>query len=159
MSPSRTSTVLATRAAVAPAPEREPRRADPNERGERPALRVVPSTPARRSVGPVVFLAGLALFGSLFGLAVFHAMLVQSQSSLDELDAEITTARAHREELRLDIAELEAPERILAEARDRGMVPAEDVVVLDGTADSETDGPDTDGPDTDGEAEAEGADG
>jgi hypothetical protein len=149
MSPARPSTVLAG-SMPSPAPGREPRRPLPDERGDRPALHVVPPAPARRRVGPVVFLAGLALFGSLFGLAVFHAMLVQSQFSLDELDAEITTARARSEELRLDIAELEAPERILAEAEAQGMIPAEGVVVLDGTM--STDG-------TEGEAGGEVADG
>lgn len=123
--------------AAAPVPS--PRRSREEAPEERPELRVVPEPRPRRGVGVVVFLAGVALFASLFGLAVFHAMLVQSQSTLDDLDSEITAARARSEELRLDIAELESPDRILDEARDQGMVPASDVVVLDalGTSDTE----------------------
>jgi len=126
VSPARATARLGARTAVAPEPRRGEQVPD-----DRPELRVVPETRRRKGVGVVVFLAGVALFGSLFGLAVFHTMLVQSQSTLDDLDARITEARAHREELRLDIADLEAPDRILDEAREQGMVPADDVVVLE----------------------------
>jgi cell division protein FtsL len=79
-----------------------------------------------------VLLAGLALFASLFGLAVFHTMLVGSQSTLDRIEADLVEAEAETEQLRLDIAELEAPERILDVAtEDLGMVPPGEVVTLD----------------------------
>jgi cell division protein FtsL len=126
------STVRATHRTVDGATA--PQRREPTTRETpRPALRVVPR-PRGRGVGVVVFLATTALFASLFGLAVFHTMLVQSQSDLDELDAEITEAEATTEQLRLRIAQNESPERILDRAEDIGMTPAEDTVVLDATA-------------------------
>ena len=63
------------------------------------------------------------LFASLFGLAVFHTVLVQGQAQLDRLDARVASQEATAQELRLGVAELEAPSRIVAEAQDRlGMV-------------------------------------
>jgi cell division protein FtsL len=134
VTPARTGTA---RRLDAPGRARRPPVARPLE-AQRPELQVVPH-PRRRGVGVVVFLAASALFASLFGLAVFHTMLVQSQSTLDELDAEITEAEATTEQLRLDIAEAEAPERILEEAERLGMVPAEDIVVLDASPSTQPD--------------------
>jgi hypothetical protein len=157
----------AERAAARALAEPRPRRAgEESDLADRPDLRVVPEARPRR-VGVVVFLAGVALFGSLFGLAVFHAMLVQSQSTLDDLDGRLTEARGQSEELRLEIAELEAPDRILDEARDRGMIPADDVVVLDATdgagddagSASTSSAPTAGAPTADGEPNGEGAEG
>lgn len=97
----------------------------------RPDLRVVPRTKRRGGVGVVVYLAGVALFASLLGLAVFQTFLVQSQSTLDQLDDRIVAEQERTEELRLQVAQLEAPDRILSVAtEDLGMIPAQDVVVL-----------------------------
>jgi cell division protein FtsL len=99
----------------------------------RPELTVVPDGRSRLGVGLVVGLAVIALFASLLGLAVFHTMLVESQAELDSLDAEIRAAEERTEDLRVEITEAEAPERILDAAERLGMVPAGDVVVLDAT--------------------------
>jgi cell division protein FtsL len=123
------STARALRTAAAEPDGLEPRRRDRRP----PDLQVVEDARRHRGgVAFVVFLAGSALFASLFGLAVFHAMLVQGQSTIDSLDAQISEARSERDRLRLDLAEKEAPERILATALDElGMLPPDDVVVLD----------------------------
>jgi cell division protein FtsL len=113
------------------APKRVPAPRAP--RVERPELTVVPAGRSRLGVGLVVVLAVVALFASLPGLAVFHTMLVESQAELDTLDAEIRTAEEQAEDLRVEITEAEAPERILEAAERLGMVPAGDVVVLDAT--------------------------
>jgi cell division protein FtsL len=118
-------------AAGVAAPKRAPAREV--ERDERPDLQVVPAGRSRIGVGLVVGLAVVALFASLLGLAVFHTMLVESQSELDALDAEIQAAEDRTEDLRVEITEAEAPEHILEEANRMGMVPAGDVVVLDAT--------------------------
>jgi cell division protein FtsL len=119
------------RVASAPAPRRGTELAPPVD--ERPDLQVVPAGRSRVGVGAVVVLAVVALFASLLGLAAFHTMLVESQSELDALDAEIQTAEQRTDELRVEITEAEAPEHILREAERQGMLPAGDVVVLDAT--------------------------
>jgi cell division protein FtsL len=67
------------------------------------------------------------LFAALFAVAVSHALLIEGQAQLDRLDAEAAEQQARYERLRVDVAELESPERILADARALGMVPADDV--------------------------------
>jgi cell division protein FtsL len=79
--------------------------------------------------------AGVALtvaaFAALFGVAVSHALLIESQSSVDELNQTVAAEQARYEKLRLAVAELESPQRIMTEAQDRlGMVPAGEVVWL-----------------------------
>jgi cell division protein FtsL len=101
----------------------------------------------------------VSLFGALFGVAVSHAMLIESQMDLEQLDERASSEQARYERLRLDVAQLESPDRIAREAQDRlGMVPADDVVWLtpdqpapadDGDGDGRTgDGEDGDAPDT-----------
>lgn len=124
----RVTTGLLRGGADAPVPARLP--------GRPPDLRVVTGRrPRRRMVGVVVTLASLALFASLFGLAVFHAMLVGGQSTIDDLEAELVTARAETEQLRLEVADLEAPEHVLVVAGDLGMVPPSEVITLTPPAD------------------------
>jgi cell division protein FtsB len=78
----------------------------------------------------------LALVGSvgiaaLFALAAFHAMLASGQAQLDQLESRVGDAQARYESLRLDVAELEAPDRIVREAQERlGMVPPPGVTYL-----------------------------
>jgi hypothetical protein len=96
-------------------------------------LRVVPD--ARRRALRITPRAGVvltvSLFGALFGVAVSHAMLIESQMDLEQLDERAAAEQARYERLRRDVAELESPDRIVREAQDRlGMVPAEDVVFL-----------------------------
>ena len=77
-----------------------------------------------------VVLTILAFVG-LFAVAVCHALLIERQASIDELDARVAEEQARYEELSLDVAELESPERIRTEATGRlGMVPAGETVWL-----------------------------
>jgi hypothetical protein len=79
----------------------------------------------------VVLFTGAGLVVSLFALAAFHAMLASGQAELDRLEQRVGDARARYESLRLDVAELEAPSRIVREAQERlGMVPPPDVTYL-----------------------------
>jgi cell division protein FtsL len=85
----------------------------------------------RRAMSVVAALASVALFVSLFGLAVFHTYLVENQRDLDRLDTRISAADAQTEQLRLQYAELEAPDRIMQVATDKlGMVVPQQVVTL-----------------------------
>jgi len=89
----------------------------------------------RRRVRLVMFGGGLLLVFGLFALAASHAMLASGQAKLDRLHAEVDDAQARYQSLRLDVAELEAPERIVREAQERlGMVPPPDVTYLSPSA-------------------------
>jgi cell division protein FtsL len=115
------------RAQVQPAPEKEaPRtrhlRVVPDVRRRALRLRISPRTGVVLTV---------SLFGALFGVAVSHAVLIESQMDLEQLDERAATEQARYERLRLEVAELESPDRIVREAQGRlGMVPAEDMVWL-----------------------------
>ena len=70
-------------------------------------------------------------FVALFAVAACHALLIERQASIDELDARVASEQARYEELSREVSELEAPERIRTEAIDRlGMVRASEVVWL-----------------------------
>jgi hypothetical protein len=85
----------------------------------RPQFRLTPKTGVTLTV---------LLFGALFGVATSHALLIQSQTKLDEMDKEAADEQARYEQNRADVAELESPDRIIAAAREQGMVdPAETV--------------------------------
>jgi cell division protein FtsL len=109
--------------------------------GRRLALRISPRTGVVLTV---------LLFVALFGVAVSHALLIESQVHLDQLDEQVAAEQTRYERLRHDVSELESPDRIVGEASDRlGMVPADELVWLapdegttgDGTAgDPEGDG-------------------
>jgi cell division protein FtsB len=76
---------------------------------------------------------GLAAVALLvpFALAGAHAVLVSGQDRLDHLESDVDAARARYAESRLQVAELEAPERIVREAKDRlGMVQPDRVIYL-----------------------------
>jgi hypothetical protein len=71
------------------------------------------------------------LFAALFCVAVSHALLIGGQARVDDLDQQVAAEQARYAELRRDVAELEAPQRILSEATDKlGMVPGGDPVWL-----------------------------
>lgn len=116
-------------------------------------LRVVrEGTRLRLSPRAGVVLTILAFVG-LFAVAVCHALLIERQAALDELDAEVAAEQARYEELSLEVAELKSPARIRTEAMERlGMVPAGDVVWLTpdepAPADDEADDEPEDSPDT-----------
>lgn len=117
-----------------PAPARIP--PSDRRRDARPDLRVV--TDARvvaakrqRRLRVLVLLVGFVMAVSLFALAAFHAVLATGQAELDRIEGEVSDAQSQYERLRLDVAELEAPSRIVREAQTRlGMVPPPDITYL-----------------------------
>lgn len=112
-----------------------PDRVEREER-RRPHLRVVDDQVAadrkRRSAGGLLgTLVVVLLFASVFGVVVFQVFLVQSQSHLDQLDRDIAKQEARAKDLRLQTADLEAPDRIVKDAQSRlGMIAPGDVVYL-----------------------------
>ena len=120
----------------------KPRRTPPNGPGvrqlhqrrlERSRVRGGP----RRGPAPdrplrLALVAGAILtVGTIFGAAIFHVLLIQSEFRLDHLNKEAAKAEARYETLRLDVAQLSAPERIVATAQQRlGMVVPPQVAYL-----------------------------
>jgi cell division protein FtsL len=116
----------------------------PANRRARPALRLSPRTGV---------LLTILLFVALFGVAVSHALLIEGQAKVDDLDQQVAAEQARYEELRREVAELEAPQRILGEATGKlGMVPAGDPVWLSpdepAPTDDLPDDPPSESPDT-----------
>lgn len=133
-------------------PQVQPRR-DGSDRAR--DLRVVRPTRARLglrlSPRAGVVLTVLA-FVALFAVAVCHALLIEGQASVDELDRDVAAEQARYEELRLEVAELKSPARIRTEATERlGMVPGGERVWLtpeeparsDDAPEDDTDSPET----------------
>ena len=109
----------------APAPAREaPARAPRPAPIRRPPLEVVRPQPRRSRIGVIGLIGTLGIFGVLFALVVFQTMMVQNQGRLDHLDTKIRDQQAQYQQLRLQVAQLEAPSRIVEVATDKlGMVP------------------------------------
>lgn len=118
------ATARVPRSVVAPLPRRE-----------RPGrhLELVPAVRRRLAVrlSPRVgVLLTLLLFVALFGVAVSHALLIEGQARLDNLDKQVAAEQHRYERLRLQRAALEAPDRIVGEAGEMGLVPAQEVTWL-----------------------------
>lgn len=109
--------------AAEPTPSRRPR---PGRH-----LRPVEAPSRRRSPAvPVLVGTGIVLV-ALFGLAVMHALLIGGQIQLDGAQREVASESEAVRRLRLRVAELESPDRVLEVARDRlGMVPTAEVGYL-----------------------------
>jgi hypothetical protein len=74
---------------------------------------------------------GVLTVGTIFGAAVFHVLLIQSEFRLDQINREAAKEQVRYEKLRLDVAQLSAPERIVATAQERlGMVVPPQVAYL-----------------------------
>lgn len=85
----------------------------------------------RRHLRAIALLVGFVMAASLFALAAFHAMLASGQAGLDTIEQQVSDAQARYEQLRLEVAQLEAPSRIVGEAKQRlGMVPPPAVTYL-----------------------------
>ena len=121
--------------AVVPAPRRAHahRPAHAPVKPPKPDLRVVDERAPRRrlGIGAITTLVIGALFTVLFGLVVFHTILVQNQQRLDKIDSSVRTEQARYQQLRLQVAQLEAPQRIVDVATQKlGMVPPDTTTYL-----------------------------
>ena len=104
-----------------PGPSPRPRR--------RPGRHLRPvGRPVRRRSPAVPVLVGAGIvITALFALAAMHALLIGGQIQLDGMQRQVASESEEIRRLRLRVAELEAPDRVLEVARTRiGMVqPAE----------------------------------
>lgn len=119
----------------APARQR-PRPAPPVKRAPaRPDLHVVREEELReadraRLVRQLVAAAATIAALCLFGVVVFHVLLTQNQFRLDTLQEQSLERQAEYDRLRLQVAELESPERVIAAASALGMVTPPKVTYL-----------------------------
>lgn len=110
---------------------RHQRAVEPAPRRSRPGVEVV-EPPSGRRWGLTTIIAALVATLLLFGLVGFQALIVGTQSTLDDLDSRIAAAERENQRLRLEVAQLEAPERIRAYARSYlGMVEPDTIVYLE----------------------------
>jgi hypothetical protein len=105
---------------------------------ERRHLRVVPpdyisARARRRRARRLVVLGGVGVAGALFGVVAFHVVLTQSQLNLQQLRSKAEAASVQQQQLRLQAAQLESPERVVADAQRLGMVPPATVRYLSPT--------------------------
>ena len=108
------------------APVEKDRRHPPNQRPSH--LKVVPpntlSTRGRRRRARRFGAAlSVILFVAVFGVVAAHVLLTQRQFRLERMEQQAAAAEARYERLRLDVAQLESPERIVAAAQQLGMAP------------------------------------
>jgi cell division protein FtsL len=107
----------------------------PRRGARRPPLHVVRterSPLARRARARLLGVLVLLVVGvALFGLVASHVALTQGQFQLDRLEVRAAEEQARYERLRLQVAELESPARVVAAAQERlGMVPPPGVTYL-----------------------------
>jgi cell division protein FtsL len=102
----------------------------------RPPLRVVtadfvPARVKRRRARLLAVAVSLLVGLGLLGIACLHVVLTQGQFELDKINARAEREQERFEQLRLEVAELESPERVVAAAQERlGMVPPPGVTYL-----------------------------
>ncbi|HET7489091.1 MAG TPA: cell division protein FtsL [Acidimicrobiales bacterium] len=103
---------------------------------------------ARARVTAVLLL--VVVGAALFGLVTSHVALTQGQFRLDEMRRQAGDEQDRYERLRLQVAELESPQRIVAAAQERlGMVPPPGVTYLSPVGPvADAGGKDVDHPDT-----------
>jgi len=115
------------------APERRPtpsstapllRAVAPDERLPRP-LR-----PARERRIIALFATGLILTLGLVANLAIHVQTTQGQFRLDRLQSDATSKEVAYQKLRVEVARLEAPQRVVAEAKRLGMVEPPEVRYL-----------------------------
>ena len=107
---------------------------------ERRHLRVVPpdyvsARSRQKRARLLVVLSGVAIAAALFGVVAFHVVLTQNQLDLQHLRSQADAASVKQQQLRLQVAQLESPERVVDDAQKLGMVPPVTVRYLspDGT--------------------------
>jgi|TARA_B110000263_G_scaffold223288_1_gene212916 cell division protein FtsL len=85
----------------------------------------------RAVIGPLVVFSVVTVFLAALLLAGFHSVLVDGQFEVDRLQSRLDDGREQAQVLRMEVARLESPSRILHVAQGRlGMVPPPERVYL-----------------------------
>lgn len=93
-------------------------------------LRALPGV-HRTPRAPFIVLVLMVLGVGLVGLLILNTALQQGSSALATLESETTALRDRAELLASQVALLESPAELSEQARDLGMVPAEDLEFVD----------------------------
>lgn len=116
----------------APAPKRAPAFAP-----ARPQLRVLRAgehdtgSDQRRLVRQLAIVATVVAALCLFGVVVFHVVMTQNQFRLDALRSDASERQGEYDRLRLQVSQLESPDRVVSDAQTRlGMITAPKVIYL-----------------------------
>ena len=105
----------------------------------RPLRREAPTSVPQRGtvadaytvIGPLLMFSVAAVFLASLLLAGFHSVLVDGQFEVDRLQRRLDEGREQAQVLRMEVARLESPQRILHVAQGRlGMVPPPQRVYL-----------------------------
>lgn len=100
----------------------------PRETGKRTPLSVVPQSERRY----VRVFTTIAVIVVAMGLVVaLRAHMANQQMKIDSLNYDISRARLHFDTLRAERAALQSPEKLIANARDMGMVPSVTTRIID----------------------------
>ena len=108
----------ATRTAPAPAPRRPPLRLF------EPAPRRRPRTRRR----PTVLVAGILVVGSLLSVVVADGMVAQEQVSVATTQSRLAAAETLQKQLQVAVAQQSAPQIVVSEAKQLGLVAPPQVV-------------------------------
>ncbi len=101
----------------------------------RPPLRVVGpeprrSTRRRASRRSHVWLAVAVVVASLLLVVVGDALVAQNQIRLTDVQLQISAAQANQKSMQVDVADLAAPDRVVAQALADGLVTSKSVTEL-----------------------------
>jgi len=85
----------------------------------------------RRRVRALVLVSAVVVTAVVFGLVGLHVMLAQNQFRLDRLNAQAAAEQSRYERLRLQVDQLESPQRIVATAEQKlGMIQPPSITYL-----------------------------
>jgi hypothetical protein len=96
----------------------------------RPALEVIPPQPSRLGRRLLIGSAALVTAAILFGLVLVHVDLTAKELRLTRLQDQANQAESTNLRLRLKVAQLQSPARIVAAAQKLGMVPPPKITYL-----------------------------
>lgn len=82
-----------------------------------------PLHPSPRA-GLLAFAVIALVFAIMLAAAMLNSKLITGQQSIDRVDKQVTQAHADHDRLRLEVATLESPARIVLAAQAQGMIPA-----------------------------------
>jgi len=91
---------------------------------KRPDLQLVAQSrrERRRLIG---FIVAAGILVALFLIVCAQTLIISQQGHIDSVNRSIASAQSHAEQLRLELAQLQSPQRITSEATSRlGMIPA-----------------------------------
>jgi len=113
------------------APRPEPRRR-PAAPQLPPHLRLVEAQPRERRLTRLVTgVLVAAIFAGLFSIVALRVLVAQGQVDIDRLTSSIEAKQAEQQGLRMTVAQLEAPDHVVAAARQRlGMITPATVTYL-----------------------------